>query len=335
MSWAEELYNIYEFNRCREFEGDEPVMLPVSHSTANSQVEIVIDTNGNFISASAVEKDDAMTIIPVTEDSGTRSSGIAPMPFADKLVYIAGDYPQYAEGKRSENSNYFGAYMEQLKSWLDSEHRHPAVKAVYTYLEKGCVLSDLIKGGVLKTDESTGKLLPKVKIAGIAQEDSFVRFTVIGDDTPQTWLDKTLYERFIAFNSDFMGEKNLCYATGEEGPVTYKHPSKIRNSGDKAKLFSSNDESGFSYRGRFAGKEQALSIGYVFSQKMHNALRWLIKKQGKNIGGLCVVAWASSMQSLPSPIDDDDFEEEEGSSPPSTMPMYIKNLPIQRNQAAD
>lgn len=62
-----------------------------------------------------------------------------------------------------------------------------------------------------------------------------------------------------------MGNQQLCYATGELLSATYKHPSKIRNSGDKAKLISSNDESGFTYRGRFSGKEKALSVSYEFS----------------------------------------------------------------------
>ncbi len=56
------------------------------------------------------------------------------------------------------------------------------------------------------------------------------------------------------------------------GSLFGKHPSKIRNSGDKAKLISGNDESGFTYRGRFASKRsQAVSVGYVVSQKAHNA----------------------------------------------------------------
>lgn len=48
---------------------------------------------------------------------------------------------------------------------------------------------------------------------------------------------------------------------------TNKHPSKIRNTADKAKLISGNDESGFTYRGRFANKQQAVAVGYFTSQK--------------------------------------------------------------------
>lgn len=91
MSWTDELYQIYEYNSGREFDENEPVMLPVAHSTANAQIELTLDLDGNFKGARTVEKKDAVTVIPATEDSAARTSGIAAMPFADKLVYIAGD----------------------------------------------------------------------------------------------------------------------------------------------------------------------------------------------------------------------------------------------------
>ena len=130
MGWTNELYKIYEL-AC---ENPENGLLPVLHSTANAQIELVIDKQGNFKGANTVDKKNAVTVIPVTEDSGARSSGIAPMPFADKLVYIAGDYQKYADGKRADNSKYFFAYMGQLEFWKDSEYSHPAVSAVYKYL---------------------------------------------------------------------------------------------------------------------------------------------------------------------------------------------------------
>ena len=55
MSWTDELYKIYEYNSGREFDANEPVMLPVAHSTANAQIEISIDLEGNFKGAKAVE----------------------------------------------------------------------------------------------------------------------------------------------------------------------------------------------------------------------------------------------------------------------------------------
>ena len=315
MSWANELYKVYESVVGTEVAGGETPLLPVSHSTANAQIEITIKEDGDFVSANALSKENAETIIPVTEDSGTRSSGIAPMPLADKLVYIAGDYPMYTEGKRSDNSEFFSAYMEQLENWCESDHSHFAVKAIYTYIAKKQLMTDLIKSGILTVDEDTGKLQENVKIANISQEDSFVRFIVESKDgLCRTWLDESVYDSFIQYNSCRSDKKDLCYATGEREIVTYKHPSKVRNSGDKAKLISANDESGFTYRGRFTDKEQAISVSYEFSQKMHNALKWLISRQGRSFDTLTLVTWQSSLAELPpvtkSVFDFDDEDEQ-------------------------
>lgn len=332
MSWANELYKIYEYNCGREFAPGEPLMLPISHSTANAQIEITIDEDGVFMHAAAVDKSDAETIIPVTEDSGARSSGICPMPFADKLVYIAGDYSSYTAGKRADNAGFFTAYMKQLTAWKESAYSHAAVRAVHAYLERCGLMKDLIGGGILQTDPESGKLLDKAKITGIAQEDAFVRFIVRYRDTAaesRTWKDVTLYESFAQFNSSVMGNEQLCYAKGSVEAVTYKHPSKVRHSGDKAKLISSNDESGFTYRGRFRDKEEAISVSYDFSQKAHNALKWLIAKQGIRFDSMTLIVWASALQALP-PVEKDlaewydPFEQEE--QIPDTMPAYRELL---------
>ena len=309
MSWTNELYKVYELASNAESLDNEKHILPISHSTSNAQIELTISESGEFVNACTVEKANAETIIPVTEDSGARSSNVCPMPLADKLVYIAGDYSEYANGKNAENSKYFNAYMAGLKKWTESEYTHKSVKAIFTYLEKRELMKDLIESNVLVLDENTNRLLDTAKIAGIQQADSFVRFRV---GNSETWLDKTLYDCFDKLNQNNMKNIKLCYATGKEVPVTYKHPAKIRNSGDKAKLISSNDESGFTYRGRFSSKEEAVSVGYEFSQKMHNALKWLIIKQGISMGSLILVVWASGLKFIPNPLSSmNEYGEEE------------------------
>lgn len=325
MSWAVELYNIYETQCC------DSKMLKVAHSTANAQIEVTISEDGDFVTARALSKEEGKnTVIPVTEDSGARANGIVPMPFADKLKYIAGDYQTYTA---EDNSDFFVAYINQLKSWNDSKYSHPAVAALYNYLSKKTIVSDLLRiKGVVELNDS-GLLTDDVKIAGISEKDAFVRFRVQYSDLKQesqTWCDSTLSESFIKYNSTF-DDVGLCYATGKTVPICEKHPSKIRNSGDKAKLFSANDESGFTYRGRFLDKSETVSIGYEFSQKMHNALKWLIERQGKKYGDMMTVVWSSAMQPLPNlsstPIDDLFGDEEEPSvTPPDTMPAYKELL---------
>ncbi len=323
MSWTNELYKVYELAVGTE-EGRN--MLPISHSTANAQIEVTVNEAGEFVGSALVDKENAVTIIPVTEDSAARSSGITPMPLADKLVYIAGDYSRYANGKRADNSDYFSAYMKQLSDWNESEHSHFAVKAVYHYLEKRELINDLVNSGVIELDGDTGKFSDK-KINNIAQEDLFVRFIVSGKNgICCTWLDTSLYEAFQQYYSSVLDSIGLCYAEGKVGAVTYKHPVKIRNSGDKAKLISANDSTNYTYRGRFSNKEEAIAVSYDYSQKMHNALKWLIGRQSRSFDSLTLLTWNSALGFVPSitksafELFDDEEEEYD------TVPMFSELL---------
>lgn len=291
MAWLKTLADTYDVysDLAGINKNGQAVLLPISHSTFNAQIEVTIDQVGNFQGAKTLEKGkDVVTIIPVTEDSAARSSGIAPHPLCDKLCYIAGDYTAYT-GDNKES--FFEAYIEQLRDWAESENTHPMVLAVYKYLIKRSLIYDLAANKILELDE-TGKLTDRTKIQGLGQTGVNVRFIVRGNDRPQeVWKNQELYKNYGAYYRQKFSESKLCYVSGRIEACSDKHPSKIRNSGDKAKLISGNDESGFTYRGRFTAKEQAVSIGYDTSQKAHNALRWLIQKQGYTRDESAIVCW--------------------------------------------
>lgn len=291
LAWLKSLAETYDVyaHLAGADQNDQAVLLPISHSTFNAQIEVKIDMDGNYIGAEKLEKgDDAVTIIPVTEDSAARSSGIAPHPLCDKLCYTAGDFTAYTG---DDKEAYFEAYIEQLREWAKSEHTHPMVQAVYRYLVKKSLLRDLIAGGILELDKD-GRLTDHVKLQGQGQTGANVRFIIWGSELPQeVWKNQELYRRYIRYYKQKSGEKALCYVSGQMETCSDKHPSKIRNSADKAKLISGNDETGFTYRGRFVTKEQAVSVGYDMSQKAHNALRWLIQKQGYTRDDSAIVTW--------------------------------------------
>ena len=96
-----------------------------------------------------------------------------------------------------------------------------------------------------------------------------------------------------------------CYVTGNEEPLAIQHPAKLRHAADKAKLISSNDASGFTFRGRFTDPSgiEAASVSFDVTQKAHNALRWLISKQGTRLGEQAIVAWSINNQEIPNPLD--------------------------------
>ena len=175
MAWLKTLADTYDVYA--ELAGvdrnDQAVLLPISHSTFNAQIEVTIDLNGNFQRARKLDKGrDAVTVIPVTEDSAAKCSGIAPHPLCDKLCYIAGDYTSYTGDNKEK---YYEAYMELLRDWTESEYSHPMIEAVYKYLGRRALIQDLIMSKTLEPNDK-GIITDQVKIQGLGQTGANVRF---------------------------------------------------------------------------------------------------------------------------------------------------------------
>ena len=295
MGWIQMLEKTYD--ACEAIVGkkvnEDPILLPISHSTANAQIEVTIDLKGKFMPALSgiIPKDgeDKITIIPVTEDSASRSNGSCPHALCDKLCYVAGDYSLYTNEDKTE---YYNDYINSLRKWTSSEFSNKWLQCVYLYLKKATLIQDLIKAKLLVLAEDGFLSENENKIQSVAQKDAMVRFAVWDNgEKHELWKEPEMYHSFIEYYKTNLHNCNIDYVTGEKIQCSEKHPSKIRNSGDKAKIFSANDTSGFTYRGRFANREQAASIGYETSQKAHNALRWLLARQGKYIDGEMTVVW--------------------------------------------
>jgi CRISPR-associated protein Csd1 len=91
--------------------------------------------------------------------------------------------------------------------------------------------------------------------------------------------------------------------------LAQSHSRFIRYSSDGAKLISANDFNGYTFKGRFTDKKddyenQACSVNYEISQKSHNALRWLINRQGYRNGEQVIVSWAIAGKPVPDPFKD-------------------------------
>ena len=110
----------------------------IAHMTANSQLEIILNEKGEFCSANKVDKADSKILIPVTESSASRSSGIAPHVLSDTLSYIAGDYEQYVEDEKIKRTlhNKNEAFLTQLKKWDESANSHKKEHIILLYLQK-------------------------------------------------------------------------------------------------------------------------------------------------------------------------------------------------------
>jgi len=276
------------------------MLLPISHTTQTAHIEVLVTENGEFYDAEVIPK--VNTVLPFTEDSGSRAGKTArlkPHVLHDKLVSVAGDYDTYTGEQKSDS---YDAYIVQLEKWCQSEYSHPLVNSIYQYVKKKTLIKDLVGSQVLHV--GTDNLLlekwtskeekPEIfkQITG-NQTAAFVRFSVHipGKVTTPIWKNKEVFSAYQNYYATLLKENTLCYVLGKELPLTSQHPNKIRNSGDMAKLISSNDNSGFTFRGRFTEANQVASISYEASQKAHNALKWLIERQGRTIDGCVFLTW--------------------------------------------
>ena len=350
MTWLQRLAETYE--SCADAIGDKNdkiPLLPICHTTQNAQIEIILDGGGHFLSAKTVDKATAVTIIPCTEKSSGRTSGQCPHPLHDKLEYVAANYTEVTGGKCD-----FSKYFDQLGKWVTSSQNIEELTSVYEYVKKGCLIEDLIESGVLHKDENgmllkewspdrgeapkIFKLLPGGTDAKGKQKPwqgmAFVRFCVESNNSLNSSLQSNpeLWKSWSKQYSKSEGAEDICMVSGSNISIADQHPAKIRNAGDKAKIISANDTSGFAFRGKFLESNQACSIGFELSQKGHSALRWLLAKQGRRFGDQQIVSWATSGQDTPDPFKStfelfsnslkDETEEPKGSSTSISDTVY-------------
>lgn len=324
MSYIRALYKTYEENEA--LAGDvftketkdkkliEYTLLPISHTTQTAHIEMTINLDGTLNHAKVIEK--INTILPFTESSGSRSGkNYVPHILHDKLMYVAGDYVAFTQEEDKREAHLY--YLEQLSEWCDSTYSHPHVKAIYDYVKKGTLIQDLVNRSILHVTDAgllrskwdtklDGEKPPIFQMLAGAQESAFVRFNVHvpGEVTSDVWKNKEIYESYSQFYKMKLQESDICYVSGEQLPVTVRHPNKLRNSGDKAKLISANDSAGYTYRGRFKESIEVANISYDVSQKAHNALKWLIERQGKQVDGRIFLVWGSKNPDMPYIADD-------------------------------
>lgn len=308
MGWMTQLYKTYEnlASHPETLRSCKIPLVPVSHTLQAAHLEIVLDPDGNIRRVEGIPKDKAMTLVPSTETSASRSSGDSPHMLYDNLKYIAGDASRYFNDKKMQAK--YEKYCAQLAEWCADAQCPADVRVIYRYVLQGHVIDDLLRFGIFTAED--GKLTkawngdPDNKPTDFAA--TFVRFRVEKGlfDTVACNQNTELINAYIAYDAKKYATVSLCFATGRRVPVTYNHPAKILHTGDKAKLISATDNIGFKFTGRFRKIEDAVAVGYDISHKAHSALRWLVANQGFKTGDQTVVAWAVSNRRLPSLLAD-------------------------------
>ncbi|HDR05635.1 MAG TPA: type I-C CRISPR-associated protein Cas8c/Csd1 [Candidatus Marinimicrobia bacterium] len=302
---------------------------PLSTTTISNNgdmiIIIVIDGNGKFIRYDKIEKKSNPSLkspgnplvnitIPVTEESMGRSSGISPHPIFDQYEYLKG------EGKK------YDAYMGQLKDFSESSFSTEKVKAIYNYIKKKTVASDLSEIGIKdKTNiifqvEIQGQLQSKVwedEIFFYAWHQYYLDIKAKRAEEKKK-AQKMLTDKLKLSSGEkkqlkeqtrFKDAISLDYIEGnDKEPAAIFHPKKIsiRNAAN-AKLVSDNDDENYTFRGKFEDSSQAVSIGYESSQKAHQFLRYLINDRGYYCGEQVILSFTigSTEKLLPPPVEND------------------------------
>lgn len=308
MTLLNDLYQVYEDNI-----DDADALMPLSHMTTTAHIKVEISIDGDFERAYELPPKTSISL-PCTIESAGRANGIVAHPLHDKLRYVAGDIENFGIKLRrtKQNQSSFDVYLSQLSEWASSEQSVPEVRAVYNYLKKRTLIQDLVNGGMLFLDDK-GKLVDKwpgdsrdphkneiFSLVTGGQADAFIYFNVVGsvemeknEEVIHSWI--SYYQKYLSHN----GKIGMDYVTGKQMGLTKNHARNIRYGGDGAKLISSNDTSGFTFRGRFEDAEQAATIGYETSDKAFDALKWLIRKQGYNVNGRVFVTWGDQDPNVP------------------------------------
>lgn len=310
MSLFTNLCETYDANIVKERKGDRIPLLPLYHTVQYAQAEIVLDEDGGFLYARLIpdSDDDRLTVVPCTEESASRS-GKAPAahPLFDKLEYVAAECCELGRSRPGA----FEEYREQLAAWCASPHSHPGLRAVLTYVDKGCILDDLADAGVLVREQDGSfpakrpasarqgrKASGACDIFDLCIQDqlkAFVRFQVLFTDEreePRLWENTGIWESWIAYQDSAVEREDVCCVSGTLQAPSRLSPRNIRRPGDAAKLVTSNDSQGYTFRGRFATASEALCLGRASTDKAHSALRWLIGRQGYRHGDQTIVAWS-------------------------------------------
>lgn len=287
MQQAYETYEYAEKKLAGVYIAGKAPLAPVGHSITKAKIEITLYADGSFVRADPVNEDEAATVFPVTEESAGRSgtgAGKMPHPLCDYLSYLCPlDEIKYQ------------SYCEQLHCWMESPFTHPFLSAIWVYLENGTILRDLTSAGLIQLEG--GQLDEKA-------QKSFVRWRVIdvGNEEPACWKNRNLQNSYINFYHSRIAERESvsCAITGEQATAASQHAKGVVSLYGNAKLISANDDTGFTYRGRFTDDSEVVGISYEASQKAHNALRWVISNQGNIFGGRDFVCWCPQGKTLPS-----------------------------------
>ena len=328
MSWMQKLYRTYEYIQEQGLD-DEDLALPF-HMSKAVHLKVILNDKAELVGAERFEVKKQVPI-QVTEKSSKRAgSAIAPYALHDGLQYIAktaGNYltieylskvaekdngkkwkeflagtdedkKKFADTEKAKYKDCFEFYEKQLSGWTEFGNLKE-INIVLQYIQKGSLIEDLLEKQIFSFKDN---------ILSAGKDDPF-SLTIVwaveisNDPHSDLWNKPCIQSRWIEYQESLIQKgrhKSLCCITGDLDYPTEAYP-KINGN---AKLVSANDDTGFTFRGRFYGDKdngdkselgsQAVILGKNASQKAFSALKWLINRQGIRNGKQVILAWSNN-----------------------------------------
>lgn len=298
MSWISRLCDVYDHVSGTPAVPSDGGPAPAGFTKMQIDYNIIISPAGEFVTAQTLAESDEH-VVPCTPQAEARaSSKIAPYPLAEQLKYMI--------VKDESDNRRYEAYLSLLTAWSQTPDAPECLKVLVAYLRKCTLYSDMMNAGVLKSKN---------------KEKAIACFSVqYPDEENRLWMRQDVFDswlkRWYALNAEC--PVGLCYATGEWLPLMESHPRVEGN----AKLISAKDDDfRFRYRGRFTEKGSATQVSIIASSKAHNALKWLLERQGFRRFGMYFVGW-----NIDEPVMDVDEEELPPDEGDGDMPDEAKRL---------
>ena len=254
-----------------ESEERKTVLAPIGFITTDVQIAITVTEKGEFANVEVFTDGKGKTImIPATEKSAGRTGSSAkttPHPLCDKLMFMCPDCKES-----------YDAYLTQLQDWCDSEFACSKIKTILAYVKKGTIRMDISSVSEVKND-------------------NFVCWRVLSTECTEPeeiWRSRSVINSYVSYcqsKANASSENALCYVTGEFTTPAQQHLKGVVSSYGNAKLISANDTENFTYKGRFLNDDEALTVGFLSSQKAHNALKWVVSNDGFRFGDRVIASW--------------------------------------------
>ena len=301
MGWMQKLCEAYDAGIECDQSKESVMLVPLGFVRKKVKYHVVLTQDGRFVSADELMDAAQNQEIPSTPQAESRTGDNgAPFPLTEQLKYLV-----YEDA----NVKRLSRYMEQLNAWCDQPDAPACLRAVYTYLDGHTLLADLESQPNLKLKyyknaeqrEGTGEDTKAMVCFSVQTRDGSHDDLWLRADVKQSW------SRYLA--DKLPGAREFCYVEGKMLPSIENHPKLLGN----AKLISAKDsEFPFQYKGRFVDDRSAATVSFDASVRAHNALTWLIARQGLQKYGMIWVVWNTNGAVMKVPIDErNGFHDEE------------------------